>query len=263
VGALCGLTRDPRRFVLRMFIAFVSVELVLVGMHLLVTDLFAASAALTTDGHISGFDLDDEATLAVWFSSFQLLLLSGVCLLNAWSDRGSLFGVSARAIWARASLVFLFIAIDETAGIHEVVGAVFSRLLPVVPIHPSMWWTIPYALGIAPVLLYLWVRVREHPRFAVGAASGAIIWFCANSLERVLVAARPLNVAMEEGLEMFGASMLLITFSTFFLDVASADAASALVAEDANSVDAEDVRPVVDLDLDVLVLDAADAHVGC
>ena len=106
--------------------------------------------------------------------------------------------------------------------------------------------------------------MREHPRFAIGAAAGAFVWFCANSLERVLVTARPLNVALEEGLEMFGASILLITFSVFFLDVSMG--AVEVTAEESCG-DVEEAAPSVAFETrrgpDVVLLDSADAHVGC
>ncbi|TFH21892.1 MAG: hypothetical protein E4H03_09620 [Myxococcales bacterium] len=216
--ALCGLASEPRELAVRTFFVFVSIELVLVGMHFVVTDLFASAAAATLDGHIGGFDLDDEATLAV------------VCLLTAWAHESTDRDSSVVRVWSCAALVLFVIAIDETAGLHEVAGQFLSTAIPFVPIHESLWWSVPYALGVVPMLAYVCLSARSEPRFAAGALLGAGCWFGANTLERILVTERSRNVALEEGLEMFGASILLLTLTFYFLDVA-------MVEEDLSSAD--------------------------
>jgi len=217
LDGLMGLAADPRRFVTRAALVLLAIEAALVAAHLLVTGLFGATAALTADGHIGAFDLDDEATLAVWFSSFQLLLLACTCRLIGWIDADRPLPIDSQRVWSHASLLFLFMAIDETAGLHELVGKLGATVAAGLPIEMSVWWTVPYAVGLAPILFYAALQISHRPRLSFGVGAGIACWLVANCLERVRITSGPLNVALEEGFEMVGATVLLVTFGMYLL----------------------------------------------
>ena len=181
------------------------------------TGFFGAIADRTADGHIGGFDLNDEATVAVWFSSFQLLLISLCCWLNSFVDRTSIGAVGSRRFWRFGFYLFLIMSVDETGGLHEIFGKAMNIIFPALSISPSIWWTIPYALAIGFFLLFLLFKSIRQPTLLVILAAFTLSWFTANALEHIHVFDMSVNIAIEEGLEMFGATMLLLALSRVFI----------------------------------------------
>lgn len=217
--SLLALSDDPRRMLGRLLVLLIVAQVLLIAMHFAVTTLFADLAAQAQDGHIGGFDLDDEATLAVWYSSSQLLVLSLVCLLLSWSDRVKMIRLDSAQMWRYSGVILLIMSVDEVAGLHEVFGLAMARLLPHVPIDVSLWWSIPYALALAPVFGFAVFRFIRNPRLAAATVCSGLLWIAANALERVFLLPGTINVALEEGFEMLGATVLLGVFATHLLDL--------------------------------------------
>ena len=219
VREIVKLSDDPRRALVRLVVLFVCVELVLIALHFLVTTQLADIAARTADGHIGGFDLGDEATLAVWFTSFQLLLLGAVCLFTSWFDDSGRAGLAHRRFWKFACFLFVFMAVDETAGLHEVFGKAMRAAMPKVAVSASMWWSVPYAAAVGLVLVFCCLRFLRRTKLLGVVAAGGVLWVLANGLEHVHSFRASVNVALEEGLEMLGATMLLAAFGSFLLEL--------------------------------------------
>ena len=217
--SLLALSDDPRRMLGRLLVLLVVAQALLIAMHSAVTTLFADLAAQTQDGHIGGFDLDDEATLAVWFSGSQLLALSLVCLLLSWSDTVKTIRFSSAVMWRYTGAIMLIMSVDEVAGLHEVVGLAMAGLFPQAPIDKSLWWSIPYALALAPVFGFAVIRFVRNPILVAATVCSGLLWVAANALERVFLLPGTVNVALEEGFEMLGATMLLGVFATHLLDL--------------------------------------------
>ena len=74
------LADRPSQWLKWLIYSFFSFELLLVILHVAVRSVLQGVVSDTSDGHVGAFDLADEATLAVWFSSFQLALLSLVAI---------------------------------------------------------------------------------------------------------------------------------------------------------------------------------------
>lgn len=215
VRRLFALSDRPGRALAGLAALLLSVELVLLVLHLVAAVALADLAAGTKDGTIGGFDLNAEGTLAAWFSSFQLLLLSLACLFASWSDRGGCGLFARHRFWKLGFLLFLFMSIDETACFHEMFGGLMSRFLPRVPLSPSMWWTIPYGLAIGTWLLFCGCRCIKRPGLLGLGVLGAASWLVANALDHVHVFSLNVNVLIEEGLEMFGATAFLLAVLLF------------------------------------------------
>ena len=224
--SLLALFDDPRRMLGRLLVFLVVVQVLLIAMHFAVTTLFADLGAQARDGHISGFDLDDESTLAVWFSSSQLLVLSLVCMLLSWLDEAKIIRLKSAIVWRYSSMFLLFMSVDETAGLHEVFGQAMVRLLPQVPISESLWWSIPYALALAPVFGFAVFRFVRNPRLLAATICSGLLWVAANGLEHVFLLPGTINIALEEGFEMLGATVLLGVFATHLLDLRASGTAA-------------------------------------
>ncbi len=83
VDCLINLSPNPLKTLLRFVLFLLFIELILIALHLFAVTILGP--AITKDGQAALFDLSEELTFAVWFSSMQLLILSLIGLLLAWS----------------------------------------------------------------------------------------------------------------------------------------------------------------------------------
>lgn len=157
------LVDNPKRQLCMLVALLVCAEIVLVILHFVFTVQLAHITSETTDGHIAGFDLADEANLGVWFSSFQLMLLCRVCLFISWFEYDQVARLSNCWYWRFASFLFGFMSIDETSGLHEIFGHCLSRTFPSIEISAQMWWTIPYVVCIGFVVGFYCLRFFRQP----------------------------------------------------------------------------------------------------
>lgn len=222
VEALLGLSADPRRTLRRLVFVLLGFEAFLIVMHLVVTVALAELAARTADGHIGVFDLGEEGTLGVWFSSLQLLVLGLACLLHSWLAAAPGAGRGAVRFWLFGFVLFTFMSIDETSVIHEMCGGTLARLLPGLPVSASMWWTVPYGLGLGVVFGFLLARFRNRPALAAGVVAAGAAWALAVLLEHVHLLGTQASIVVEEALEMLGATVLIWTLGTAMVSAARA-----------------------------------------
>jgi hypothetical protein len=102
---------------------------------------------------IALFDLDREQNVPTLYSSATLLLSAGLLAMIAIARKRQKKGDSL--YWVGLAIIFLFLSVDETAGLHE-------RLIK--PLRSGLHtsgilfyaWVIPYGIFlIAMVLVYL------------------------------------------------------------------------------------------------------------
>jgi len=168
------------------------------------------------------FDLNGEANLPALFSTLLFLINSGLLLLAGGIDR-QVDNVSIRHSWTVLASVFLFLAVDENAGIHEMLIKVVKSLRHTGGIL-YFAWVIPY--GVATIflggLLWPWFRnldKRTQRYFGASAMlfiSGALGMEMINgryleSVQFEIVLNYQLMMALEEILEMSG--LILFTHS--------------------------------------------------
>jgi hypothetical protein len=149
------------------------------------------------------FDMDEENNLPTWFSSFLLLNNAFLLYLVAKSEL-----VQDRLHWGLMSAGFLLLAIDEVAGLHETLNSSIE-----------MNWAMAGAIlvtvvGAAFIPFLLRLPRRLAGMFILSGAvfiSGAIIIELLSEDMDSDSWAYMLAVALEEGLEMLGAWLLLVT----------------------------------------------------
>jgi hypothetical protein len=178
-------------------------------------------------GLIDTFDVNAENNVPTFFSAF--LLLSCAALLAVVARRPDLAPRDAR-YWSWLGLIFLFLALDEDASIHE---------LFIEPIRYSLQldgllyfaWVLPYGLALLVIgLLYLRFvfRLPERTRRLTIAAGGL---YLAGALVFEMIGGWYLSdysgeidfpyliiVAGEEFLEMCGSILFLYTLLDFLGD---------------------------------------------
>jgi hypothetical protein len=220
-----GLTlRIPDVTIRRFYICLFGMNVLLILMTLL-SDLEYS----VVDNAVSHqLDLERERNFAVWYSSTVLVLTSlaagAVSRLASGSGRDKWL----RYLWIFAALVFLWLAMDETVGVHERLGTRFTREFGTVPglttgaTDPVFAWLLvflPFAiLFVASILLVVRWCFRLSARSGQLVLVGTICWvgvLCAEFVEAQLdrwSVEKGLLGSIEECLEITGTTLFLIAF---------------------------------------------------
>ncbi|MBT3192474.1 MAG: hypothetical protein HN341_07960 [Verrucomicrobia bacterium] len=213
---------DPRgKLHIRVLLVSLVIIAALITAHLGAALAGSARSAQTQDGTIALFDLDDELTVSVWYSSFLFILVAFTSMALAWS-RAHQASWKQRG-WRGVSLVALFFSLDETSGIHETGGGTLARIFPQVPLSPSSWWALPYALLVGMMFLFIAVETRWRPKPLVPLVAAGACWCGAVLFEYLLLFPRHIDVALEEGLELLGTALLLYTLLTLLIAQKTSD----------------------------------------
>jgi hypothetical protein len=99
------------------------------------------------------FNLDWEATIPAWFSSMLLLLCAVLLAAIAWEARAAEHPFATS--WAVLSGIFLYLSVDETAGIHESVKPLVLFLSGGDGVLASPWVVVGVLAVAVFVLSYL------------------------------------------------------------------------------------------------------------
>ncbi|WP_221032468.1 hypothetical protein [Actomonas aquatica] len=181
---------------------------VLVGIHVLLTVIHYRFTELPWLFR-QIFDVDEEDSFPTWYSAMALLFTALTLAAHAWgqTDQAQNQGLIA---WRVLAAGFLFLSIDEIAGMHETLNSV-----------TEMSWAIPggiVALGVG--VFYLRFLRRLPLGVAVGFCIGGAIYvggavgielLTEPFLENDALDTLPYNIwtAVEESMEMGGVLVFL------------------------------------------------------
>jgi hypothetical protein len=207
-------------------------QLVILVDCLLIFMTLASDLGLAFTQHriASKFDLDNEATVAVWYSS-SLLLLTGLAALAISSRVPPQITKSGqyRFVWLLAALFFFGLSTDETAQLHEWAGGVFTHNFgETLGINPGPRLDFDWLPALLPLIICFlvvmrvavqWLRV--HQRSRTFALAGVVCWigvliaeFIQAQLRRLSMD-RSVEATIEEGLEIIGTTFFLASFLEF------------------------------------------------
>lgn len=166
------------------------------------------------------WDLDFEGGIATWYSAFQLL---GIAILSTLFVRKKAALAQGSPVLLGLPIIFLLMGIDEIARIHERIGKYSDVLLPAgsranTPFQETGIWM--FLVGIPFIVFFLlWLhRLRkkligygaEINRLGMGVfllLLGALgIELLSNFLSNN--SSQLIGIALEEGLEMIGATVI-------------------------------------------------------
>lgn len=175
-------------------------------------------------------DLDKELTLPSWFSAAQLFCIGMLFLIqNLRLPRPSHVSLKFLSL---VGLGFIFLSMDETITIHELMTFKLTHIswLPRFKNNMGLWIPIYTSIGMALLFLsrhkiiQIWQFYRkELIIFIVGflmvVMGGVMLEIISYEFLRVdeLKKWYQLEVALEEGLEMMGASVMLYAGMLFTL----------------------------------------------
>lgn len=171
-------------------------------------------------GLVPLFDLDGEGNVPAFFSALLLVAVAGLMALVA-CERGRRRQPHARAVWGLAAIA-AFLAVDEAAGIHELLTAPLRAALHAGgPAHFT--WVAGYGAGVVVVgLAYARLVPRLSRRTRRTLAAAVAVYLC-GALGMELVAGAYLDsfgggtrdavygllTTVEEALEIAGLVMLV------------------------------------------------------
>ena len=178
------------------------------------------------------FDLDQENNIPTYFAAAQVFLVAFLMIEIYLTERKHLKNiVPGTWIWILLGAAFAYLAIDDVFSIHEYVLRHTTRdLMP----PDSLWislmpWQIifgPLLAGIAALLIAVMLaRFNKNKTLLRLAAAGLSCWVLAVLMEGL---AKPVfmaqgwyqaGVVLEEGLELVGGTLFLLTFAKYAADL--------------------------------------------
>jgi hypothetical protein len=175
-------------------------------------------------GHPIGLlNLDQELNIPTWFASAKLLAIAALLALVALmvDTRGWI----ALSVLLLPVAIFVFLSMDETAGIHERLGHLIDPVLTDAPARDEMAFGVTgywmYVLGplLAAVLVAVGIAYRRLMRPAGSimrlAALGAAVFLFGATVVEIAINfvehrfAITLQSAVEEGMELIGLTLIL------------------------------------------------------
>lgn len=195
-------------------VALLAITGSLIAVHLLLRLLLHVLSVPVPDTLVGRFDVDNEISIPTWWS--QLILFIPVLLGVA------LFRISNSRWWLVFSALFLFLSIDEGAMLHEAFITKFREWTTNGSATglSNHLWLIPVGIILLLMLVPFIRFMRQLPRrtailliLGMGMfAFGAIVYETFGLI--VFSESSPflysgINVAIEEGLEMSGACIVV------------------------------------------------------
>jgi hypothetical protein len=170
------------------------------------------------------FFIDGEGNLPAVFSTL-LFLINAALFVMVWKSAG--LAGDSRKIWLVLSIVFVFLAFDESISIHERLIDPLREALDTGGIFYYAW-IIPYGIGVVLLSVFaipVFWRMQKRIRFWFGL-SAAVYLFAALGLEMIsgkyLVMQNEnkdivwvLMVTLEESLELMG--LILLVYALLLL----------------------------------------------
>jgi hypothetical protein len=173
------------------------------------------------------FDLDREATIPAMFSCSMLLFAA--CLLGILARESARHGHRWRRHWTILALGFVFLALDEGAGIHEHMNRPIRELLHAPGFATA--WLVPAMVPVIVLAVYYLPFLRVLPRRHAGLflGSGLLFLFGAVALEAVAGEiierfgkanfAYQAEVWAEESCEMLGAAVFIYALLDYLAEL--------------------------------------------
>jgi hypothetical protein len=206
------ITGVPRSYYF--FGILILIQIFLEGMHL-------------TSPAKSYWDLNIEKGYATYFATIQLFLLGLTVLSIADAKKNDLNPTPKFYEWKLVAGLFMYLALDECIGIHDKVNVEAGNYLPhwegMGSIFLWLWVFAPMILAAIIFLMRFFIRAsKNNPKVRLAFLAGLSSWVTALILEAIARSSsfpRYLLIAMEEGLETFGATLLILGFAIYLKNI--------------------------------------------
>jgi hypothetical protein len=208
------ITLAPRS----VFLFLMSSIVVLLGMDALLLFIKFGLGHDSVYGITYLFDLDTEQNIPTLFSTLDLVLAAGLLWAHYRESRASLR--TDAIYWLGLSIIFVLLAVDEFASLHERLTKPVQQLLNTSGAL-SYAWVIPYSvlvLAFAALYFRFWWRLPTRSRIVVflsaacyvgGALGMELVGAKLDSLYGLGSALIGVEAIVEEGLEMSGIALFV------------------------------------------------------
>jgi hypothetical protein len=172
------------------------------------------------------WNLNAEQGYGTHFSVIQLYLLGLTVLMTAWADFGKDAALKEKLPWYLVSSIYFFIGLDDCVGIHENLIFWGRNLIPESTtfhfIHEWLWFYGPVALVVVIFLSrFFLIKFLYSPGIIMLMFVALMFWISVLLLEGLaknIVDPMGLDygrllIGLEEGSEMFGATLFMLGFS--------------------------------------------------
>ena len=206
------ITEIPRAYYF--FGLLILMQIFLEGMHL-------------TSPAKSYWDLNIEKGYATFFSTIQLYIL-GLAVLTIANERmNDLNPIPKFYEWNLVAFLFMYLSLDECIGIHDKVNVEAINFLPhwegIDSVFLWLWVYAPMILATVIFLVRFFIRAsKNNPKVRLAFLAGLSSWVAALVLEGIARSSsfpRYLLIAMEEGAEMVGTTLLLLGFAIYLKNI--------------------------------------------
>lgn len=177
----------------------------------------------------SVWDLNVEKGYATYFSTLQLYFLGLSVFIIADEKRKDQNLIPKLYEWNLVAGLFMYLALDECIGIHDKVNVEAINYLPhwegADSIFMWLWVFAPMILASIIFLIRFFFRAsKNNSKVRLIFLAGLSSWVSALILEGIARTSsfpRHLLIAMEEGVEMLGATLLLFGFGIYLKNINS------------------------------------------
>ena len=172
------------------------------------------------------WNLNAEQGYGTHFSAIQLYLLGLTVLMTAWADCGKDATWKEKLPWYLVASVYFFIGLDDCVGIHENLIFWGRNLIPESTtfhfIHEWLWFYGPVALVVVIFISrFFLMKFLYSPGIIMLMFVALMFWISVllleglakNIIDPMGADYGRLLIGLEEGSEMFGATLFMLGFS--------------------------------------------------
>jgi hypothetical protein len=172
------------------------------------------------------WNLNAEQGYGTHFSVIQLYLLGLTVLMTAWADYGKDATWKEKLPWYLVASVYFFICLDDCVGIHENLIFWGRNLIPESTtfhfIHEWLWFYGPVALVVVIFFSrFFLMKFLYSPVIIVLMFVALMFWISVllleglakNIIDPMGIDYGRILIGLEEGSEMFGATLFMLGFS--------------------------------------------------
>ena len=172
------------------------------------------------------WNLNAEIGYGTHFSAIQLYCLGFVVLITAWADCGEDAGWDEKLPWYLVAGIYFYIGLDDCVGIHENFITLSETLIPGSNIfhfiHEWLWFYAPLIVIVVIFLTrFFFKKFLYSPKILFTMLIALMFWILVILLEglaKKIVDPMGLDygrllIGVEEGSEMFGATLFILGFS--------------------------------------------------
>ncbi|MDP6712324.1 MAG: hypothetical protein QGG38_06525 [Nitrospinaceae bacterium] len=175
------------------------------------------------------WNLNAEQGYGTHFSAIQLYALGMFVLMIGMEKREEEGSLKKVWPWYLVAGMYFFIGLDDCIAIHENFIKWSQQVAPGADafhfIHEWLWFYGPFMLAAAAFLMrFFWMEFRQNKVILCTMFLALVMWLgvlvmegvAKNLIDPYSIEGSRAGIAVEEGLEMFGATLFLIGFSTFY-----------------------------------------------